>query len=166
MEELVQSIAEFFVGWPKELITFIVSMMPILELRGGLICAKLFDLEYWLALLLSISGNIVPIPFILFALTPIFNWLKKTKLFKPLVEWLEERAMKHSDKIVKAEFWGLVLFVGIPLPGTGAWTGGLIASMIGIKPQKAVPAILLGLVIAAAIMSFITYAIPWIISLF
>lgn len=147
-------------------IIFIISMMPILELRGGLIAARLFDINYWQALAICICGNIVPIPLVLFLLTPLFNCLKKTKLFRPLVEKLEARAMSKSDKIQQYEFWGLVLFVGIPLPGTGAWTGGLIASMLGIRPKKAIPAILLGICMAAAIMSIITYVIPWVISLF
>lgn len=166
-ESLVQWFSEHLGGiFSPEMITFIISMVPILELRGGLIAARLFGIEYWKALLLCIGGNIVPIPFILFALTPLFNWLKKTKLFRGLVEKLEARAAKKAEKIGKAEFWGLLLFVGIPLPGTGAWTGGLIASMIGIKPKKAIPAILLGLLLAAAIMSIITYVIPWAVAYF
>lgn len=146
-------------------LTFIISMCPILELRGGLVAARLFDINYLQALVICICGNVIPIPFILFLLTPLFNRLKKTKLFRPLVEKLEARAMGKSDKIKKYEFWGLVLFVGIPLPGTGAWTGGLIASLLDIPPKKAVPAILLGLCLAAAIMSLVTYVIPWLITL-
>lgn len=149
-----------------ELLTFVISMVPILELRGGLIAARLFGIPYLQALLLCVAGNIVPIPFIIWALTPVCNLLKKTKLFRPLVEWFEKKAEAKSDRVRKAEFLGLVLFVGIPLPGTGAWTGGFIASMLGIKPKKAIPAILCGLVLAAAIMSFITYALPAIIALF
>lgn len=166
--------AETVANWLKEtlhigpgLVTFIVSMLPILELRGGLIVGALFKLPYWKALLLSVAGNIIPIPFILFALTPIFRWLKEHVGFlRPLIEKYEAKADEKKDKIAKAEFWGLMLFVGIPLPGTGAWTGGFIASVLGVNWKKAVCAILLGLVMAATIMSIITYVIPWAITLF
>lgn len=147
---------------PKELIAFIISMVPILELRGGLIAASLLGIGVVKAMFLCVLGNIVPIPFILFFITPIFNWMKKTKLFRPMVEKLEEKSMAKSDQIKKYEFWGLALFVGIPLPGTGAWTGALIASLLGIKTKKASLAIFTGLIIATVIMTIISYGIPWI----
>lgn len=148
---------------PKELVVFIISMIPILELRGGLIAASLLGIGMVKAVFLCIVGNIIPIPFILFFITPIFNWMKKTKLFRPMVEKLEKKSMAKSDQIQKYEFWGLALFVGVPLPGTGAWTGALIASLLGIKTKKASLAILLGLIMATIIMTFISYGIPWII---
>jgi len=110
-------------------------------------------------------GNIIPIPFILLFITPIFSWMKKTKLFRPIVEKLEKKSMSKSDKIKKYEFLGLMLFVGIPLPGTGAWTGALIASLLGIKFKKAFWAIFFGLIIATVIMCIISYGIPWAITL-
>lgn len=148
-------------GLPKEAIVFFVSMLPIIELRGGLILASVFDIDVVRAILICLAGNILPIPFILWLITPIFSWLKRTRLLRGLVEKLENKAMGKSDKIRKYEFWGLVLFVGIPLPGTGAWTGSLIASMLDIKVKKAFPAILLGLLMATAIMLVFTYLIPW-----
>jgi len=148
---------------PNELIVFIISMVPILELRGGMIAARLFNIEYVRAAVICMVGNLVPVPFILWLITPIFGWLKKTKLFRPLVEKLEARAMGKSDKIQKAEFIGLLLFVGIPIPGTGAWMGSLIASMLGIKFKKALVAEILGILMAMCIMSIITYVIPWLI---
>lgn len=148
---------------PKELVVFIISMIPILELRGGLIAASLLGIGMVKAVFLCIVGNIIPIPFILFFITPIFNWMKKTKLFRPMVEKLEKKSMAKSNQIQKYEFWGLALFVGVPLPGTGAWTGALIASLLGIKTKKASLAILLGLMMATIIMTFISYGIPWII---
>ncbi|HCA34946.1 MAG TPA: small multi-drug export protein, partial [Lachnospiraceae bacterium] len=93
-----------------------------------------------------------------------FNKLRKTKLFRPLVEKLEKRAMGKSGKIQKAEFWGLLLFVGIPLPGTGAWTGSLIAAMLEINKKKAFLAIVCGVILAMVIMSVITYVIPWVVA--
>lgn len=148
---------------PQELIVFIVSMLPLIELRGGLILAPIFGMPVMKAVAISLAGNIVPIPFILWLITPIFTWMKTTKLFKPLVEKLEAKSLGKSDRIRKYEFWGLVLFVGIPLPGTGAWTGALIASLLNIRIKKAFPAILLGLLLATVIMCTITYLIPWIV---
>ena len=141
------------------LIIFLVSMIPILELRGGLIVASLLHVEMWSAIPVCIIGNLLPAPFILLLITRIFALLKKTNLFRGIVEKLEKRAMAKSDTIQKYEFWGLVLFVGIPLPGTGAWTGSLIAALLGIKRKKAVPAILLGLLLATVIMSIVSYGI-------
>ena len=148
---------------PKELIAFIISMVPILELRGGLIAASLLGIGVFKAIVLCVLGNIVPIPFILFFITPIFNWMKKTKLFRPMVEKLEKKSMAKSEQIQKYEFWGLALFVGVPLPGTGAWTGALIAALLGIKTKKASLAIFVGLIIATIIMTIISYGIPWVI---
>ena len=141
------------------LIIFLVSMIPILELRGGLIVASLLHVEMWSAIPVCIIGNLLPVPFILLLITRIFALLKRTNLFRGIVEKLERRAMAKSDTIQKYEFWGLVLFVGIPLPGTGAWTGSLIAALLGIKRKKAVPAILLGLLLATVIMSIVSYGI-------
>ena len=146
---------------PKEVIVFIISMVPILELRGGLVAASLFGIGMFEAIIICILGNLVPIPFILFFITPIFNWMKKTKLLRPIVEKLEKKSMAKSKDIKKYEFWGLALFVGIPLPGTGAWTGALIASLIEMDRKKAFAAIGVGLVMATIIMSIISYGIPW-----
>ena len=142
-----------------ELIIFLVSMIPILELRGGLIVASLLHVNMWRAIPICIIGNLIPVPFILLLITKIFALLKKTKKFRGLVEKLENRALGRSDQIQRYEFWGLVLFVGIPLPGTGAWTGSLIAALLGIKNKKAVPAILLGLLMATFIICVIFYGI-------
>lgn len=146
---------------PKEAVAFIISMVPILELRGGLVAASLLGIGVFKAIILCVIGNVIPIPFILFFITPIFNWMKKTKLFRPLVEKLEEKSMSKSDQIQKYEFWGLALFVGIPLPGTGAWTGALIAALLGIDIKKASLSIFIGIIIATVIMTFISYGIPF-----
>ncbi len=166
MDSLLQWFMDLLNGMPNQLIVFIVSMVPLIELRGGLIAAALLGMPLWEGVLFCLAGNIVPIPFILLFITPLFNWLKKTKLFRPMVEKLEARSMGKSEKIQKYQFWGLVLFVGIPLPGTGAWTGALIASLLNIKLKKAVPAIFLGLLLATTIMCVITYGIPAVVRLF
>lgn len=162
-ETLAKTVAEALGSLPQDLVCFIVSMLPLIELRGGLIVARLYGMNMWRAILICLAGNIIPIPFILWLITPIFTWLKKTKLFRPLVEKLETKSMGKSEKIQKYEFWGLLTFVGIPLPGTGAWTGALIASLLNIKIKKAVPAILLGLLLATTIMCIFTYLIPGVI---
>ena len=160
---MAETVARWFsdnLSLSKEMIVFIISMIPLLELRGGLLAAAWFEVNMWKAIMLCITGNIIPIPFILWFITPIFNCLKKTKLFRPIVEKLEKKSMGKSEKIQKYEFLGLVLFVGIPLPGTGAWTGSLIASLLNIKFPKAITAIACGLVMATTIMCILSYFIP------
>lgn len=151
---------------PPEIIVFLVSMMPILELRGGMIIASLYGFSLFKAFALCILGNIIPIPFILWFVTPVFTWLKKRKHLRSIVEKLERKAEGKSDRIRKASFWGLLIFVGIPLPGTGAWTGCLIASLLDLDKKKSTFAAVLGVLMAAVIMAVVSYGIPWIIDLF
>lgn len=143
----------------KEAVVFIISMIPILELRGGLIVASLLQVPITTAIPLCIIGNIIPIPFILLFIKQVFKWMKKFKIFRGIIEKLENRAMSKSDNIKKYEFWGLVLFVGIPLPGTGAWTGSLIAALLEVDFKKAILAELLGIAIATIIMSIFSYGL-------
>ena len=138
---------------------FIISMIPILELRGGLLAASLQKISAAKALPICIVGNIIPIPFILLFIRQIFKWMKKTKLFRGLIIKMENRAMGKSDQIKRYEFLGLLLFVGIPLPGTGAWTGALIASLLEVDIKKSSIAILCGLFMASAIMYIVSYGI-------
>lgn len=163
---MTEALVQWFVttlggGAARELIIFIISMIPILELRGGLLAAgpAFLNVEMWRAIPICIVGNLIPIPFILLFITKIFDWMKTTKPFRPLVEKMETRAMGKKDQIEKYEFWGLLLFVGIPLPGTGAWTGSLIAALLGIKFKKAFPAVILGVLLAAFIMTILSYTI-------
>ncbi len=162
-QQLIDWLTTTLSALPKELIIFIISMIPILELRGGIIAASLLHVPITTAIPVCLIGNIIPIPFILLFITKIFELLKKTKHLGGLVTKLENKAMGKSDKIQKYEFWGLVLFVGIPLPGTGAWTGSLIAALLRVKLKKAVPAIFLGLILAVLIMCTVSYFIPWLI---
>lgn len=143
----------------REIVVFIISMIPILELRGGLIVSKLLQVPITTAIPICIVGNIIPIPFILLFIRQVFKLLKKIKLFRGIIEKLEKRAMSKSDNIKRYEFWGLVLFVGIPLPGTGAWTGSLIAALLEVDFKKAILAELLGIAIATVIMSFLSYGL-------
>ena len=160
MEALVQwftdNLSQFI---SPEGAVFLISMIPILELRGGLLAASLLKIEAARAIPFCVIGNIIPIPFILLFIRQIFKLMKKTKVFRGLIEKLENRAMGKSDKIKRYEFWGLMLFVGIPLPGTGAWTGALIASLLEIDIKKSSLAILCGLVIATIIMYIFSYVL-------
>ena len=142
-----------------QLVIFLVSMIPILELRGGLIVASLLHVDMWQAIPICIIGNLIPVPFILFLIRQIFAFMKEHGPGRSVAVRLERRAMGKSDTIRRYEFWGLVLFVGIPLPGTGAWTGSLIAALLEVDKKKAIPAILLGLLLATVIMSVVSYGI-------
>ena len=156
-------------GLPPMLIVFIISMIPILELRGGLIAAPLLGIPLWQAVGVCIVGNILPIPFILLFVEKVLDWMEQCKIgwMRKLSLWLKARALgEKSQRIRKYEFIGLLLFVGIPLPGTGAWTGSLIASLLHVSRKKSVPAIFLGLLLATTIMCFITYGIPALVRLF
>ena len=159
MDAFVQWFANNMGGMPPQLAVFLVSILPIVELRGGIILAFMLKLPLMQALVFSLMGNILPIPFILLFIDKIFDWLRPTKHFGKLVQKLEARAMKRSSGVAQAEFWGLTIFVGIPLPGTGGWTGALIASLLKVNIKKAILAILLGIAMAATIMSLITYGV-------
>ncbi|MGI6006827.1 MAG: COG2426 family protein [Ruminococcus sp.] len=160
MDSLVQWFTANLTPYISETaVIFIISLFPILELRGGLLAATLLNVDPRVAIPICIVGNILPIPFILLFIKQIFKWLKKTKVFRPLIERLEKRAMGKSDQISRYEFWGLMIFVGIPLPGTGAWTGALIASLLEIDVKKSSLAILLGILMAAVIMTVFSYGI-------
>ena len=159
MDALIQGIINLFGGTlPKELIVFIISMVPILELRGSLLAAGFLQMEFLSTFILAVIGNILPIPFILLFIDKIFLWLKKTKL-KNMVEKLENKALSKSDQIKKYGKWGLFLFVAIPLPGTGAWTGSLIASLFRMKVRESFPWIVLGVIVAGLIMSLLSFGI-------
>ena len=163
-EELASFFVELFGGlsnfkFGKELIIFIISMMPILELRGGLIAAALLGLKGLPSFIICFIGNIIPIPFILWLITPIFNKMKKTKLLSGLVDKLEKKAMSKKEQIEKLQYIGLMLFVGIPLPGTGAWTGCLIAALLDMNKKKALIAAILGVIMAGIIMMFVSYGV-------
>lgn len=158
-EQLVQSIVSAFSGTaPKELIVFIISMIPILELRGSILAAGFLKMEFLSTYIIAVIGNMLPIPFILLFIDKIFAFLKRTR-FKNIVERFENKALSKSDQIRKYGRWGLLLFVGIPLPGTGAWTGALIATLLRMKKRESLPFIFLGVLIAGLIMSLLAFGI-------
>jgi len=160
-ETIARYFVELFQGKiPKELIVFIISLLPVLELRGGMIAAKLLDMDYLPAIAICFIGNILPIPFILLFIRKIFDFLRNKKGFSKLIRKLEERSLKQSEKVKRWRDLGLVVFVAIPLPGTGGWTGALIAALLEMKVKKAFLLVMLGVAIAGVIMSAVTYLIP------
>lgn len=143
----------------KNLTIFLVSMLPIVELRGGMIAASLLGLKAIPSLIICIIGNIIPIPFILWFITPVFNWFKKKKFLRKFALWCENHAQKNQGKIDSLKYYGLFLFVAIPLPTTGAWTGSLIAALLGLDKKKSCIAAILGVVVAGFIMMLISFGI-------
>lgn len=164
VEGIVGAIVGLFEGitnipFGKELIVFLISLMPILELRGGLIAAALLDLNPISSYIISIIGNILPVPFILWFINSILEWMRNSKYFKKVAKWLDKKVKKNKDSIEKYGFWGLVIFVGIPLPGTGAWTGCLIASVLEMDRKKSFLAASIGIVMASIIMMILSFGL-------
>lgn len=159
MDFLVEFFINLFGGISKDIIIFIISLMPILELRGGLLAASLLDVEFVRAAIICIVGNVLPIPFVLLFLRFVLDLFEKWSVTKKVVNWLEKKVEEKREQIDKYGYWGLVIFVGIPLPGTGAWTGALLAVMLGLNRKKSFVCILLGAMLAAIIMSILSYGI-------
>jgi len=164
--DLAQKLVDAFSGlqafqYGKELIVFIISMMPVLELRGGLIAASLLGMDPLESYIIAIIGNIIPIPFILIYVNDMLAIMRKSnvKALNSFANWLYGKVDKHKGQIEKYGFWGLVLFVGIPLPGTGAWTGCLIAAVLNMDKKKAALAALLGVFMASIIMMLVSFGI-------
>ena len=161
-----EAIINFFQGFgiSNELLVFLVSMLPIVELRGAIPLGVFLNMNPWLLFALTVIGNCLPIPFIILCARPIVNFFLRTKLLCPLGAWLENKVKKNSHKVVKYEIWGLFLFVAIPIPGTGAWTGSLLAALLDLRLKNAFPSILLGVVTAGLIMLFGSSIVDFIVS--
>ncbi len=144
--------------WGKIILTFLISMVPIVELRGAIPIATGAGLDWRIAIIVAIIGNMIPVPFIIIFIKKIFALMRKMspKLDKIVVK-MENKAFSKRDVIDKYGPWGLYIFVAIPLPGTGAWTGSLIAAMLDIPLKKAFPAVALGVVTAGIIVAFVSY---------
>ena len=142
--------------WVKIIVTFVISMLPIVELRGGIPIGVLaFKIPWYWTYLLCVIGNLVPVPFILLFVKRVIEWSKGTKHLKKLGLWLEKKAAKNTPKVQRFEVFGLMLFVAIPLPMTGAWTGALVAALTGMKFKNAMISIIGGVLIAGAIVTLI-----------
>ena len=145
----------------RELIAFLLSLLPIIELRGGIIAGRALGLDPIPTFIICYIGNLLPVPFILWLIKGIINKLRDSniKIFKRFVKWLDKKVNKKKDTIEKYGFWGLILFVGIPLPGTGAWTGCLIAAMLDMDKKKSFLATAIGVLIAGIIISLLSIGI-------
>lgn len=143
----------------KYITVFVISLMPILELRGGLIAASLLKIPPVSAYIISIIGNLIPIPLILWFLDSVFAFMKKHKILVKFIDFCERKGNEKKGQIEKLGFWGLVLFVGVPLPGTGAWTGCLIATLLRMDKKKAFLAAILGVIMASVIMMIVSYGV-------
>lgn len=159
MQELCRTIQEFLSahGIPDWLVVFLISVCPVLECRLGMFTAiVLLEMNPFVGFIISFLGNIFPIPFILLLINWIFEVFKKIPVLKKIVFWLEDRTLKKRDKIDKYGIWGLLIFVAIPLPGTGGWTGALLASLLHLDKKKSFLVISLGVFIAGLIMTVLS----------
>lgn len=140
--------------------TILVSMVPVVELRGGIPFGVTLGLPVWAAYVAAIIGNILPVPFILVYIKRIFRWLRcKIPRLNSLVDRLEQKAHLKGRTVTKYKYLGLLLFVAVPLPGTGAWTGALAAAFLDMPLKKALPSILVGILIAGIAISILTYGV-------
>ena len=161
---MVEQIAHFFSSMPKELVTVIIATLPIAELRGAIPWALAGPpvgggLSVPVAVFFAIIGNMIPVFPLLLFFDKIYKLLKRYPFFDRFFNWIFTRTRKKGKLIEKYEFWGLVVFVGIPLPVTGAWTGTLAAFLFGINFWKSVLAIILGLLMSATIVTLTTLGV-------
>ena len=145
----------------KQCIVFVISLMPILELRGGLIAAALLGLPPCESYVIAIIANLIPVPFIIYLIETVILKMQNSKigLFKSFANWIYKKVDKNKGSIERYGFLGLIIFVGVPLPGTGAWTGALIAAMLNMDRKKALLAITIGVFMASIIMMLISFGI-------
>ena len=168
---MTEQLATWFMGlFSKdvggEIIAFLASLLPIIECRGGMIIAKIFQINFFKAFLICYIGNMLPMPFIILFIRKIFEFMKKHNILTGFIEKLEGKTAKNQEKVLRYKEWGLLAFIAIPLPGTGGWTGSLFAALLNIDFKKALPIVALGVFIADVIMSVLTYGTGAVIDLF
>ncbi len=134
-----------------------ISATPLIELRGAIPYGAAMGVPFWENIALCIIGNMIPVPFIILFIRKIFDWLRAKGLFERQIAWLERRVLRKSDMVKRYELLGLILFVAIPLPGTGAWSGALLAALMDIRLRSAIPAVLIGVVIAGFLVGGVSY---------
>ena len=143
--------------WQELLVVFGISMVPVIELRGAIPIAIAYDIPWQIAYLLCVVGNMFPVPFIIAYMKPLFGFIRRSKLFVKLIDWLETRTMKKAETVLKYSGIALFIFVAIPAPGTGAWTGAMIAAILGMRMKYSVPWIALGVAVAGMIVTLLSY---------
>ena len=180
---MTEKIIAFFSGLPRELYVFVISLLPIVELRGAIPVGAAIGLPFYVNYPVAVLGNLLPVPFILAFIPFVLDFMVKHGIFPKLVNWIRAKAEKHKGKIiVNAEcrmqndeceqtdkksrarlsgpvFLALMLFVAIPLPGTGAWTGSLVASLFGLPKRSSFLAVTLGVLISGVIMCLASYGV-------
>jgi uncharacterized membrane protein len=141
----------------KEFVVMLTAALPVIELRGAIPVGICLGLSPICSAILSFIGSIIPVPFILFTIRPVFNYLKTTRMFKSMVDRITDNSMtKYSQKVKKYGFWGILILVAIPLPGTGVWTGSLVAALLDMRFKLAFPAILIGNFIAGMLIMLLS----------
>lgn len=159
MDQIVKSIVGLMgTTSSKELVIFVVSMLPVLELRGGILAAGMLNVEMMRAFFICFLGTVVPVPFILLFIRQILDWMRNTRFVK-LVRRIEAKAEEKSKSVEKYKTFGLYIFVAVPLPGTGAWTGALIAALLGMRFRDAILSVVAGTLTAGVIMCFVSYGL-------
>lgn len=186
---MLEKIAELLASLPEELYVFIISMLPIVELRGAIPVGAALGLPFYINYAVSVLGNLLPVPFILAFIPIILDFMARFKIFRPIVNWLRKKADKHKDKIIKedgekvseceaegdlpdqsggkkknrrlstAVFLALMIFVAVPLPGTGAWTGALVAALFDLPKRSSFISVALGVLISGVIMCLASYGV-------
>jgi len=164
MKRIAQSIVAFIISIfganaGKVIGIFLISLLPVIELRGSIPVGYYQGLPWYTNMITSIIGNLLPVPFILLFVVKIFEFMKKRNIMVGFIEKIEKRAMSRSDSIANKEFIGLMLFVAIPLPGTGAWTGALIAALLQFNRKKSFMYICIGVLIAASLVTLGVYGV-------
>lgn len=163
MEGIVQSVIDLFgisnVGYGREIIVFIISLLPLLELRGGILAAFLLDLNPVSSYIISFIANILVVPIALFLLKLFFDLLRKIKFFDKIITKIENKCLSKREQLDKYGYIGLILFIGIPIPGTGAWTGCFLASLLNMDKKKSFIAGVLGVLLSSIIMMVLTFGI-------
>lgn len=161
-ENLVNQLSSLLIlPFGKQLIVFIISLMPVLESRGGLIAASLIKLDIIQSVIIAFIGNIIPLIIIILAFDKLYAFMRKSrfKFLNSVASYVDNKIAKHKASIEKYDFWGLALFVGIPFPGTGAWTGCIIASVLQMDKKKALISSIIGVIIATSIMTVFSFGI-------
>lgn len=162
----MESIFEIIYGiFSREVAVMFISILPIIEVRGAIPLGISLGLSPIESLVLSLIGSIAPVPIILFTIRPVFNYLKSTNVFKKIVHRLTYRSLSKSGKIQKYGALGLFIFVAIPLPGTGVWSGSLIAALLNMRFKWAFPAIFAGNIIAGTIITILSYGVSGLIGI-
>ena len=164
MKRVAQSIVAFIISIfganaGKVIGIFLISLLPVIELRGSILVGYYKGLPWYTNMITSIIGNLLPVPFILLFVVKVFEFMKKRNIMVGFIEKIEKRAMSRSDSIANKEFIGLMLFVAIPLPGTGAWTGALIAALLQFNRKKSFMYICIGVLIAASLVTLGVYGV-------